>query len=144
MNPLNHFKEFLTQAHCYVTLSIRLRIILPITLIARKPKKPYLACLHAALWACVLSLRSSRLCVTLRTLARQAPLSMGVSRQETAVGSVPSSRGSSWPRDWAHVSCSSGSGRRVLYHSGHPGSLHVALHALRASSAASSSHIFFV
>ena len=70
MNPLNHFKEFLTQAHCYITLSIRLRIIPPVTLIARKPEKPYLACLHAALWACVLSLRWSP---TLRDPADVSP-----------------------------------------------------------------------
>ena len=40
------------------------------------------------------------------TLAHQAPLSMGFSRQEYWSG-LPSltSRGSSWPRGWTHVSC---------------------------------------
>ena len=32
---------------------------------------------------------------------------------------MPSSRGSSWPRDWIHVPCVSCIGRRVLYHSCH-------------------------
>ena len=39
------------------------------------------------------------------TVARQAPLSMGFSRQEPWSGvAVPSSRGSSRPRNWTHVS----------------------------------------
>ena len=50
-----------------------------------------------------------RLFVTLWTIGHQAPLSMGFSRQEYWSGlAVPSSRGSSWPRDWTHdfyVSC---------------------------------------
>ena len=35
---------------------------------------------------------------------------------------MPSSRGSSQPRDWTHVSCISSIGRRVLYHLCHLGS----------------------
>ena len=33
------------------------------------------------------------------------------------------SRGSSWPRDWTHVSCISCIGRRVLYHLSHVGAM---------------------
>ena len=40
------------------------------------------------------------------TIARQAPLAMGFSRQEYWRRSS-SSRGSSQPRDWTHISCSS-------------------------------------
>ena len=47
-------------------------------------------------------------------VARQAPLSMGFSRQEHWRGlPVPSSRGFSQPKDPTCVTCT---GRRVLYH----------------------------
>ena len=58
---------------------------------------------------------------TLWTLAGQAPLSMRFSRQEYWSG-LPSSRGSSLPRDLTHVSYGSCTGRRVLYHWRHLGS----------------------
>ena len=46
---------------------------------------------------------------TPRTVARQAPLSMGFSRQECWSGlTISSSRGSSQPRDWSWVSCIAG------------------------------------
>ena len=32
---------------------------------------------------------------------------------------MPSSRGSSWPRDWTHVSCASCIARQILYHQHH-------------------------
>ena len=35
---------------------------------------------------------------------------------------ISSSRGSSWPRDWNHVSCVSCTGRRILYQLSHGGS----------------------
>ena len=35
---------------------------------------------------------------------------------------MPSSRGSSWPRDWTHISYISCIGKQVLYHSRHLGS----------------------
>ena len=55
-------------------------------------------------------------------LAGQAPLSMGFSRQECWSGVVMSpSRKSSQPRDWTRISCVFCIGRRVLYHSCHPG-----------------------
>ena len=38
---------------------------------------------------------------------------------------MPSSRGSSWPRDWTHISYASCIGRWVLYHSHHLGSLYL-------------------
>ena len=61
-----------------------------------------------------LSLLSSRSvvsesCLTPRTAARQAPLSLGLSRQEDWGGLLcPSSRGSSQPRDQTRVSCIAG------------------------------------
>ena len=44
------------------------------------------------------------------TVARQAPLSMGFSRQEywREWVAIPFSRGSSWPRDETQVSCIAG------------------------------------
>ena len=54
---------------------------------------------------CVLSHFSHvQLFVTLWTTVLQAPLSMGFSRQEYLWVAMPSSRGSSWPRDWTHIS----------------------------------------
>ena len=44
-----------------------------------------------------------RLCATLWTTAGQAPLSLGVSRQEHWRGTISSSRASSRPRDWTSV-----------------------------------------
>ena len=41
---------------------------------------------------------------------------------------MPSSRGSSWPRDWTHVSYVSCIGRWVLYHKCHQGSLYIYTH----------------
>ena len=58
-------------------------------------------------WSCVWMLSCFslvQLFVTLWTIACQAPLSIGFSRQEYWSGLLPSSRGSSWPRDWTHVS----------------------------------------
>ena len=50
-----------------------------------------------------------RLFATPLTVAHQAPLSMGFSRQECWSGvAIPFSRGSSWPRDWTRVSCIAG------------------------------------
>ena len=54
--------------------------------------------------------RHGRLFATPWTVAQQAPLSMGFCRQEYWSGlSMPSSRGSSWPRDQTHLFCT-GSG----------------------------------
>ena len=51
--------------------------------------------------------------VILWTVAHNAPLFMGFPRQEYRSGfSISFSRGSSWPRDWTHISCI---GRRILY-----------------------------
>ena len=61
------------------------------------------------------------------TIAHQAPLSMGFSRQEYWGGlpflspflewvSISYSRGSSQPEDWIQVSCVFCIGRRILYH----------------------------
>ena len=46
--------------------------------------------------------------VTLWTIAHQAPLSTGFSRQGYWSGYMPSSGRSSWPRDWTQVSCIAG------------------------------------
>ena len=53
--------------------------------------------------------------VTPGTVARQAPLSMGLSQERILEGvAISFSRGSSRPRDQTHISCI---GRWVLYHS---------------------------
>ena len=68
--------------------------------------------------ACTLSHFSHvQLFATLWTVAHQAPLSMGFSRQRILEWvAMPSSRGSSRPRDRTHVSYISCIGERVLYH----------------------------
>ena len=68
---------------------------------------------------CVLSHFSHvRLFAAPWTVAHQAPLSMRFSRQEYWSG-LPSSRGSSPPRDEICVSYDSCTGRQVLYHGHH-------------------------
>ena len=62
------------------------------------------------------------LCATPWTVAHQAPLSMGFSRQEYQWVAMPFSKGSSWPRDLTHVSYVSWIGSQVLYHLCHLGS----------------------
>ena len=59
-----------------------------------------------------------RFFATLWTVAHQAPLSMGFCRQEKPLEWVAmlSSRGSSQPRDWTHISYVSCTDRQVLYH----------------------------
>ena len=58
--------------------------------------------------------------VTVWTVAHQAPLSMGISRQEYWSGlPVASSRGSSLVMDWTHISYISCIGRGILYHECH-------------------------
>ena len=47
------------------------------------------------------------------TVAHHAPLFTGFPRQEHWSGLPSFSRGSSWPRDWTHNSCT---GRQILYH----------------------------
>ena len=65
--------------------------------------------------ACVLS--HVQLCVTLCTVACQAPLSMAFSRQKYWGGvAISFSRGSSWPRYRTCVSWVSCLGKHVLYH----------------------------
>ena len=73
---------------------------------------------------CVLSrLGCVRLFVTPRTIARQAPLSMGFSRQEYWSGLPFPPPGESFqPRDQTLNSYASCIGRWVLYHSRHLGS----------------------
>ena len=53
------------------------------------------------------------LCDPMDCSPHQAPLSMGFSRIILGWVAIPFSRGSSWLRDWIHVSCI---GRWVLYH----------------------------
>ena len=69
------------------------------------------------LYVCMLS-RFNRVWffATLWTVAHQASLSLGFSRQEYWSGLLPCSRGSSQPRDWTRVSYISSIGRQVLYH----------------------------
>ena len=57
------------------------------------------------------------------TVARQAPLSMGILQARILERVVmPSSRGSSWPRDWNHIFCGSwiADGFSTLRHWGSP------------------------
>ena len=61
------------------------------------------------------------LSVTPRTVACQAPLSMGFPRQEYWSCQYSFSRGSFQPRDGTHVSCVSCLGRWILYHYCHLG-----------------------
>ena len=58
-------------------------------------------------WKCQ-SLSRVRLFVTPRTVARQAPLSMGFSRHSLEWVAISFSGASSWPRDRTHVSCIAG------------------------------------
>ena len=69
---------------------------------------------------CVSGFSCVQLFVTLQTVAHQAPLSMGFSRQEYRVA-MPSSRGSSQPRDQTCASYVSCTGRCNLYHQHHLG-----------------------
>ena len=77
-----------------------------------------LLCTWVELLYCLLLLLSHfsrvRLCGTPRTVAHQAPMFMGFSRQEYWTGlPFPSPGEFSPPRDWTRVSCI---GRWVLYH----------------------------
>ena len=67
--------------------------------------------------ACVLSHFSCiRFFVTLWIVAHQAPLFHGILQGRILEGvAIPSSRGSSLPRNWTHVSYVSCTGRQVLY-----------------------------
>ena len=56
-----------------------------------------------------------QLFATLWTVARQAPLSLGFSRQDLKWVAMPSSRGSSRPRDLTHISYISCTGRGVVF-----------------------------
>ena len=65
-------------------------------------------------FVCVCVLHYSRLSVTLWTVAHQAPLSMGFFQARTLDWvAISSSRGSSQPRYWTHISWI---GRHILYH----------------------------
>ena len=72
---------------------------------------------------CVLSRFSCvRLGVTPWTVACQSPLNMGILQAGILEWvAMPSSRGSSWPRDWTCFSYVSCMDRRVLYHQRHLG-----------------------
>ena len=63
------------------------------------------------------------LCNPMDYIACQAPLSMGILQERILEWvAMPSSRGSSWPRDSTHVPYASCTGRRGLYHEHHLGS----------------------
>ena len=66
---------------------------------------------------CVCTFAQSCLFATPWTVAHQAPLSLGFSRQEILEqGAITYSMGSSWPGDQTDISCVSWSGRQILYH----------------------------
>ena len=82
----------------------------------RQPQAGFQGCF---LWRPAVLSRSGRvwLFATPWTVAHQAPLSMGFPRQEYWSGlAISSSRRSSRPRDWTHISSVSGTGQRVLHH----------------------------
>ena len=63
-------------------------------------------CLNISSYQCMWVLSCVWLFVTLWAAARQAPLSMGIIQARILeCAAVPSCRGSSWPRDWTHVTC---------------------------------------
>ena len=63
------------------------------------------------------SLQSCPTLCHLWTVARQAPLSMGILQERILEWvAMPSSRESFWPRDQTNISCISCIGRWVLYH----------------------------
>ena len=68
-------------------------------------------------WICVGSLSCVWLFGISGTVAHQAVLSMRSSQQEywSELSFCPLG-GSSWPRDWTHISCVSCIGRQILYH----------------------------
>ena len=63
---------------------------------------------------CCLGAKSCPTLCNPSTVARRASLSMGFFQARTLEWvAISSSRGSSWPRDWTHVSCSD---RQISYH----------------------------
>ena len=78
--------------------------------IPAKGRKNSIPCAH------VQSLSHVQLFVTPQTVAHQAPLSMGLSRQEYWSELPFLLQGSSWSRDWTCVSCIFCTGRWILYH----------------------------
>ena len=64
-------------------------------------------CVHVCV--CVECMLSHSVCVRLFatpwTVAHQAPLSMGFPGKDREWVAISFPRGSSWPRDWTHVSC---------------------------------------
>ena len=73
-----------------------------------------------AMWAAVYGVAQSQTRLkrlsSSSTVAHQASLSMGFSKQEYW-SELPCPPGDlSWPKDRTHISCISGTGRRILYH----------------------------
>ena len=67
-------------------------------------------------WCMLSDFSHTQLFATLWTVVRQAPLSMGILQARILEWvAMPSSRGSSQPRDGTWVSYVSGIGRQVLY-----------------------------
>ena len=85
--------------------------------------------------ACTLSHFSHvQLFASLWTVAHQAPLSMGFSRQRILEWvAMPSSRGSSRPRDRTHIPYVSCPGREILYYYCHLGSLSLPVPSLHSN-----------
>ena len=73
--------------------------------------------LHVSLMCMLSRFSHVWLLVAPRTVACQAPLSMEFSRARILEWiAMPSSRGSSWPWDWTHMSYFSCTGRQFLYY----------------------------
>ena len=100
---------FLNQIHTRVSLGIPgIRDWCQVRNSLEHQSALHVTCLHAQSHSCVWPF------VTPWTVAHQAPLPMGFPRQESwRELPISSSRDSSWPRDWTHISCI---GRWILYH----------------------------
>ena len=95
-NPMNHSLAYYQLRHYFLLLYVEQLTAFSYALALSESLK-------------VLLLSHVRLFVTPWTVAHQAPLSMGFSRQEYWNGlSFIFSKGSSWPRDWTWVSCTAG------------------------------------
>ena len=113
----------LSSRHLLLSLQIPLRLhLLGKSILQDSEKHPFPCCMlswHPGLlnmYAWVLS--RVWLFLTPWTVAHQAPLSMGILYARILEWvAIPSSRGSSRPRDQTHISYISFIGRQILYHS---------------------------
>ena len=88
----------------------------PLSLLALFPSQCHTASSPLIMPALLSRFSHVQLFATPWNVAQQVPLSMGFSRQEYWSGvAMPSSRASSWPRDWTYISCNSCIADGVFY-----------------------------